>query len=58
MNEVVTVDSLFLAQTLTIAMQMRQEIGDDEYVEVKDMQIDQETGYLQLLIEKHRMTYN
>jgi hypothetical protein len=54
----VTVDTNFLANALTVVMQMKGDIEEDEYVVVYDMIIDDETGYLKLAVDKKRATIN
>ncbi len=54
----ITVDNVFIAQAVTVAMQMRGDLGDDEMLEVRDMRLDEDTGYLQLLIERKKVTVN
>ncbi len=54
----ITVDSNFLSNALTVVMQMQGQIEESEYVEVLDMMIDDETGYLKMLVEKHEATLN
>lgn len=54
----ITVDQFFLQSALTVAMQMRGDIEEDEYIIVHDMDIDEETGYLNLSVEKKGQTVN
>lgn len=54
----ITVDHNFLQQALTIAMQMRGDIEENEYVIVHEMDIDEDSGYLNLSVEKKEQRYN
>jgi hypothetical protein len=54
----ITVDHNFLQQALTIAMQMRGDIDENAYILVHEMSIDEETGYLNLTVEKKEQTVN
>lgn len=54
----ITVDNMFIGQALTIAMQMRGELEEEDFLVVKDMVIDDNTGYLNILVEKRKATIN
>lgn len=55
---VITVDNQFVATAITIALQMRRELPEDNYIEVKDMEIDPDTGYLILTVQRVEETIN
>ena len=54
----ITVDDNFIAQALTVAMQMRGDLEEEDFLEIMDMQIDEKTGYLNLLVLKKKATIN
>lgn len=60
MNEwaTITVDNKFIEQAITAVMHMRGELDEEEFVVVHEMEIDTETGYLNLVVEKRRVTVN
>lgn len=54
----ISIDENFIANALTIAMQMRGDLEEEDYLIVQDMQIDDKTGYLNLIVSKKRVTIN
>ncbi len=54
----ITVDNHFIGHAITIALQMRNEIPDDTRIEIKDMEIDPDTGYLVLTVQRLEETIN
>lgn len=56
--EVITVDKHFIAQAVTVAMQMRGELEEEDYIVVNDMAIDEDTGYLHIVLERVKATIN
>lgn len=53
----ITVDDHFLAQAVTVAMQMRSELDEEEFIVVQDKQIS-DNGNLILLVAKKKATIN
>lgn len=51
----ITVDDHFLAQAITVAMQMRDELEDEEFIVVQDKQIHN-NGNLILLVARKKAT--
>jgi hypothetical protein len=54
----ITVDSNFLSMALTVALQLKSSIPDNIRVNIKDMEIDPETGYLILTVQHEEETIN
>lgn len=54
----ITVDENFLAQALTVAMQMRGELGTSEHILVHDFHQDEQSGHLVLTVQREEETIN